>query len=40
METGSEEHRREGNLGVFLGATNCMAIQIFRGVFLTRKSAQ
>jgi len=40
METGSETPGRDGNLRVFLGATNCSAGQIFKGNVLARKSAQ
>jgi len=38
--TGFEASGRERNLGVFLGATNCLAVQILFGVVLVRKSAQ
>ena len=38
--TGSEVPGREGNLGVFLGATNCLAVQMLFGEVLARKSAQ
>jgi len=40
MEIGSEGLGREGNLGVFLGATSCLAVQMLFGEVLARKSAQ
>ena len=40
IETGSSASGREGNLGVFLGATNCLAVQMLSGVVFARKSAQ
>jgi len=40
IETGSEAPGREGNLGVFLGATNCLAVLMLFGEILARKSAQ
>ena len=38
--TGSEAPGREGNLGVFLGATSCLALQMLFGQILERMSAQ
>jgi len=38
METGSEASGGEGNLPVFGGATNGLALQIFWGEVLPRKS--
>jgi len=40
IATGSEASGREGNLGVFLGATNCLAVQMLFGEVFGRKSAQ
>jgi len=40
IATGSEASGREGNLGVFLGATNCLAVQILSREVFARKSAQ
>ena len=40
IATGSEVLGREGNLGVFLGATNCLAVEMFSGELFARKSAQ
>ena len=38
--TGSEASGREGNLGVFLGVTSCLAVEMLFGEALARKSAQ
>ena len=38
--TGFEASEREGNLGVFLGATSCLAVQMLLGEGFARKSAQ
>jgi len=40
MATGSEASGREGNLGVFLGATSCLVVRMLFGVVFARKSAQ
>jgi len=40
METGSDVLGREGNLGVFLGATSCLVVHTLFGEALARKSAQ
>jgi len=40
METGSVVPGREGNLGVFLGATDCSAVLMFWRDVLARESAQ
>jgi len=40
MATGSEVSGSEGHLGVFLGATSCLSIQMLFGQVLARKSAQ
>jgi len=40
IATGSVASGRVGNLGVFLGATNCLAVQMLFGEALARKSAQ
>ena len=40
IATGSEASGREGNLGVFLGATSCFAVQMLSGEVFARKSAQ
>ena len=37
--TGSVPPGREGNLGVLLGATSCLAVQMLFGEVLARKSA-
>jgi len=39
IATGSEGPGREVNLGVFLQATNCLAVQMSFGEGLARKSA-
>jgi len=38
--TGFKASGREGTLGVFLGATRCLAVQILFGGVVARKSAQ
>jgi len=38
--SGSEASRRKGNLGVFLGASSCSAVQMLFGEVFARKSAQ
>jgi len=38
--TGPEASGSEGSLGVFLGATNCLAVQMLSGEVFARKSAQ
>jgi len=38
--TGPEASGREGNLGVFLGATSCLALQMLFGEVFARKTAQ
>jgi len=38
--TESEASVREGNLGVSLGATSCLAVQMLFGEVFARKSAQ
>jgi len=38
--TGFEASGREGNLGVFLRATSCLAIHMLFGEVFARKSAQ
>jgi len=38
--TGSQAPGREGNLGVFLWATSCLAVQMLFGEVLVRKSAR
>jgi len=38
--TGLEAPGREGNLELFLGAKNCLAVQMLFGEVLERKSAQ
>jgi len=40
IATGSVASEREGNLRVFLGATNCLAVQMLLGEVFARKSAQ
>jgi len=40
IASGFEASGREGNLGVFLGATNCLAVHILFGEVFARKSAQ
>jgi len=40
IATGSEASGREGNLGVFLGATSCLAVQMLLGEVFARKLAQ
>ena len=40
IATGPEALGREGNLGVFLGATRCFAVQMLFGEAFARKSAQ
>ena len=40
MEGGSEAPRSDGNLGVIVRGTNCLAVQIFWGDVLARRSAQ
>jgi len=40
IATGPEASGREGNLGVFLGATSCLAVQMLFGEAFARKSAQ
>ena len=40
MENGSEASGRKGNLGVFLGATRCLTVQMWFGEAVARKSAQ
>jgi len=40
IATGFEASGREGNLGVFLGATSCLAVQMWFGEVFARKSAQ
>jgi len=40
IATGSAASGREGNLGVFLRATNCLAVQMLFGEAFARKSAQ
>jgi len=40
IATGFEASAREGNLGVFLGATSCLAVQMLCGEVFARKSAQ
>jgi len=39
IATGLETSRREGNLGVFLGATSCLAVHMLFGEVFARKSA-
>jgi len=39
IATGSEASGREGNLGVFLGATSCFAVHMLSGEVLAMKSA-
>jgi len=39
IATGFEASVREGNLGVFLGATNCLAVQMLFGEVFARKPA-
>jgi len=39
MATGSEASGMEGNLGVFLGATSCLAVHMLFGEVFARKSA-
>jgi len=38
--TGFEASGREGNLGVFLGASSCLAVQMLFGEVFARKLAQ
>jgi len=40
MNTSSVAPGREGNLGLFLRAMNCLAVHMLWGVVLARKSAQ
>jgi len=40
IATGPVASGREGNLGVCLGATNCLAVQMLFGEVFARKSAQ
>jgi len=40
IATGFRASGREGNLGVFVGATSCLAVQMLFGEVFTRKSAQ
>ena len=40
IATGPEASRREGNLGVFLGATSCLAVQMLFGDVFATKSVQ
>jgi len=40
IATESEASGREGNLGVFLGATSCLAVYLLFGEVFARKSAQ
>jgi len=40
IATGSEASVKEGNLGVFLGATSCLAVHMFSGELFARKSVQ
>jgi len=40
IDTGSVALGSEGNLRVFLGATNCFVVHILWGVVLVRRSAQ
>ena len=40
IATGSAASGREGNLGVFLRATSCLAVQTLFGDVFARKSAQ
>jgi len=40
IATGSEASGRGGNLGVFLGATSCLAVHMLFGEVFARKSAQ
>jgi len=40
IATGPEAWGREGNLGVFLGSTSCLAVQMLFGEVFARKSAQ
>jgi len=40
IATGLEVLGREGNLGVFLGATSCLAVHMLSGEVIARKSAQ
>jgi len=40
IATGPEASGSEGNLGVFLSATNCLAVQMLFGEAFARKSAQ
>jgi len=40
IATGSESSGKDGNLGVFLGATSCLAVQMLFGEIFARKSAQ
>jgi len=40
IATGSAASGREGNMGVFLGATSCLAVQMLFGEAFARKSAQ
>jgi len=40
IATGQEASGKEGNLGVFLRGTNCLAVQMLFGEAFVRKSAQ
>jgi len=40
MATGTEASGREGNLGVFLGATSCLAVHMLFGEVYAWKSGQ
>jgi len=40
IATGPEASGSEGNLGVFLRATSCLAVQMLSGEVFARKSAQ
>ena len=40
IESGFEASGREWNLGDFLGATSCLAVQMLFGEVFARKSAQ
>jgi len=40
IATGLEASGREGNLGVSLGATSCLAVHMLFGEVFARKSAQ
>ena len=40
IATGPEAWGREGNLGVFLRATSCLAVHMLSGEVFARKSAQ